>query len=78
MSDFFVAVMKVLGIKTVRTTAYHPQTNGQFEQYNRACAAQLRHCVTDDPTRWDTCSLSSPWHITANITGQQDSLRSRW
>jgi len=45
--------MKVLGTETVRTTAYHPQTNGQVERYNRTIATQLRHYVTDDPRRWD-------------------------
>jgi len=28
MSNFFIAVLKMLGIETVRTTPYHPQTNG--------------------------------------------------
>jgi len=53
MSNFFIAVMKLLGIETVRTTAYHPQTNGQVERYNRTMATQLRHYVADDPSRWD-------------------------
>jgi len=41
MSNFFIAVMKVLGTETVRTTAYQPQTNGQVERYNRTMATQL-------------------------------------
>jgi len=53
MSSFFMAVMKMLGIETVRTTAYHPQTNGQVERYNRTMATELRHYVADDPSRWD-------------------------
>jgi len=53
MSNFFIAVMKILGIETVRTTAYHPQTNGQVERYNRTMATQLRHYVADDPSRWE-------------------------
>jgi len=53
MSNFFIAVMKMLGIETVRTTAYHPQTNGQVERYNRTMATQLRCYVADDPSRWD-------------------------
>jgi len=53
MSNFFIAVMKVLGTETVRTTAYHPRTNGQVERYTRTMATQLRHYVTDDPRRWD-------------------------
>eukprot|EP00170_Pyropia_yezoensis_P001051 contig_4886_g1055 len=51
MSNFFIAVMKVLGVETVRTTAYHPQTNGQVERYIRTIATQLRHYVTEDPKR---------------------------
>ena len=42
MSNFFIAVMKVLGTETVRTTAYHLQTHGQVERYNRTMAARLR------------------------------------
>jgi len=53
MSNFFIAVMKMLGIETVRTTAYQPQTNGQVERYNRTMATQLRHYVADDPSIWD-------------------------
>lgn len=53
MSNFFIAVMKMLGTETVRTTPYHPQTNGPVERYNRTMAAQLRHYIADDTTRWD-------------------------
>lgn len=53
MSNFFIAVMEVLGTETVRTTAYHRQTSGQVGRYNRTMATQLRHYVTDDPRRWD-------------------------
>jgi len=53
MSNFFIAVMKVRGTETVRTTAYHPQTNGQVERYNRTMATQPRYYVTDDPRRKD-------------------------
>lgn len=53
MSSFFITVMKVLGVETIRTTAYHPQTNGQVERYNRTLATQLRHYVAENPKRWD-------------------------
>jgi len=51
MSNFFIAVMKMLGIETARTTAYHPQTNRQVERYNRTMANQLRNYVADEPSR---------------------------
>jgi len=53
MSNFLISVMKVLGTEAVRTTAYHPQNNGQVERYNRTMATQLGHYVTDDPRRRD-------------------------
>jgi transposase InsO family protein len=33
-AKFFHAVCRELGIETVFTTAYHPQTNGQVERFN--------------------------------------------
>lgn len=53
MSKVFIAVMKVLGIETVRTTAYHPQTKSQVKRYNRTIATQICHYVTEDARRWD-------------------------
>jgi len=44
-SNFCIAVMKMLGIETVRTTAYDPQTNGQVktvQRYHGYSAATLR------------------------------------
>jgi len=52
MSNFFNALSQMLGIETVRTTAYHPQTNGQVERYNGTMTTQLRNYVADDPSRW--------------------------
>jgi len=49
MSNFFIAVMKVLGTETVRATAYHPQTNGQVERYNRTMATPSD--ITSQTTR---------------------------
>jgi len=40
MSNFFIAVIKMLGIETVRTSAYYPQTNWQDERCNRTVATQ--------------------------------------
>jgi len=74
MSNVFIAVMKMLGIETVRTTAYHPQTNGQVERYNRTMATQLRSYVADDPSRWDellpviTMAYNSHPHRSTDIT----------
>ena len=44
-AKFFQAVCAELGVKKVFTTAYHPQTNGQVERYNRTILTALRGYV---------------------------------
>lgn len=53
MPHVFIAFMKMLGTETVRTKAYHSQTNVQVERYNRTMSTQLRPYEADDPKRWD-------------------------
>lgn len=43
----------LMGIKRRTTTAYHPQTNGQAERYNKTIAARLRHYVGEHQDDWD-------------------------
>lgn len=55
---FFDAACAALETKLMSTTAYHPQTNGQFERYNMTVVSCLRHYIgehQDDRTR-----LSNP------------------
>lgn len=49
----FQAVCQTLGIKNLFTAAYHPQTNGQAERYNRTILAALRAYVADHLDDWD-------------------------
>ena len=41
------------GIKSVRTTAYHPQGNGQTERFNKTLGVSLATMVPTDKDRWD-------------------------
>ena len=52
-AKFFEAVCIINGIKHVFTTAYHPQTNGQVERFNKTLAARLRHYVSEHQKDWD-------------------------
>ena len=42
------------GIVHHRTTAYHPQSNGQTERMNRVLEDMLRHYVNLRQSNWDT------------------------
>lgn len=53
VARFFQDVCRILGVKNVFTTTYHPQCNGQVERYNRTLLAALRHYISDHPKDWD-------------------------
>jgi Integrase core domain/Chromo (CHRromatin Organisation MOdifier) domain len=52
-AKFFQAACAELGISKLFTTAYHPQTNGQVERYNRTILAALRAYVAKRQDDWD-------------------------
>ena len=53
-SKFLQETCQILGVANTFTSAYHPQTNGQCERYNRTLAAMLRCYVDENPQDWDT------------------------
>ena len=53
VAKFFEAVCALLGVRHFMTTAYHPQTNGQTERFNRTILDRLRHYVAENQTDWD-------------------------
>ena len=45
---------KLLGIQTTRTSAYHPERNGQVERFNRTLKAMLAKMIDGgDQQNWD-------------------------
>jgi transposase InsO family protein len=54
----FCELLKLLGIKSNLTTAYHPQTDGATEQVNQEIEAYLLIYCSAHPTEWKN-SLST-------------------
>ena len=52
-AKFFHSTCHVLGVTKLYASAYHPQTNGQVERYNRTIASMLRNYVSDHQGDWD-------------------------
>lgn len=73
-STFLSALMKeveeLLGFHKVNTTAYHPQTDGLVERFNRTLTAMLAKTVEKGGQDWDE---HLPYILFAYRASQQDS-----
>ena len=47
-------ICNLLGVKKINTTAYHPQTNGLTERFNRMLTDMLAKRVEKNGRDWDT------------------------
>jgi len=65
-SDFMSALMQIFlndfGISQIRTSPYHPQTNGACERFNGTMKTMLRSLTESFPDSWDT---ALPWVLFA-------------
>ena len=52
-SALITNMCQLLGIERTRTTAYHPQGNGQVERFNRTLKMMLSKVVTENQSDWD-------------------------
>ena len=52
-SNLFQEMCRILQIEKTRTTAYHPQSDGMVERFNRTLTAMLSAFVSDHHTDWD-------------------------
>ena len=53
MSKLLTEICSLMGIKKVNTTAYHPQTNGLVERFNRTLLDMLSKTVKPGGQDWD-------------------------
>jgi hypothetical protein len=54
MNEVMEEVNKLLGVKKINTSTYHPQTDGEVERFNRTLKEQLRAACGADQTDWDS------------------------
>lgn len=54
LSTLFKDVCKILKIKKIQCTAFHPETNGSLERSHRTLGEYLRNYSIKDPLNWDT------------------------
>ena len=52
-ADLMKKVFQLLGVKKLRTSPYHPQTDGQVEIFNRTLKGILTAYVNQDHNDWD-------------------------
>ena len=72
LSKLMYEVYKLLGIKKVNTTAYHPQTDGLVERFNRTLTSMLAKTVQKQGCDWDE---HLPYVLYAYRTSIQESTK---
>jgi hypothetical protein len=55
VARFWEQLQKSLGTTVIRSSAYHPQTDGQTERVNHILEDMLRACVLHYGKNWDKC-----------------------
>ena len=53
MSQLLAEVYRLLQVKPIRTSPYHPQTDGLVERFNQTLKSMLRKTATEDGKDWD-------------------------
>ncbi len=53
MSRLMADLCRLLQVKQLRTTVYHPQTDGLIEQFNQTLKQMLRRVAAEDRRDWD-------------------------
>ena len=76
-SKLFQELCKLAGITKSRTTAFHPQSDGQVERLNRTILQMLRTTADDDPTNWPQRldSIMAAYRMTVHrVTGMTPNM----
>ena len=55
VSRFWEQLQECLGTSLLRSSAYHPQTDGQTKRVNQVLEDMLSACAISFPKKWDGC-----------------------
>ena len=72
LSELVHQICKLFKVKQLRTTSYHPQTDGLVERFNRTLCDMLACYVNEDPESWD---VFLPFVTFAFNTAEQASVK---
>ena len=72
LSRLLKEICNLLGVKKINTTAYHPQTNGLTERFNRTLTDMLAKRVESNGKDWDT---HLPFVLFAYRASVQESIK---
>ena len=75
-SQFWQALFKSCGTDLRMSTAYHPQSDGQTERFNRTLEEALRSYVGHDQTTWDDYLV--PLEIAFNSAPANSTTMTPW
>jgi len=68
ISEMFQNTCKMLKIKKIQSTVFHPKSRGSIERNHCVLAEYIRHYVNEDETNWDEwvplCNLCVQYHRT--------------
>lgn len=66
LSNFWEAFFKAHGTELFKSTAYHPQSDGQTENLNRSLEQYLRCVAGERPTEWIKDVSWAEWWYNTN------------
>jgi transposase InsO family protein len=72
IARFWEQLQHSLGTKLIRSSAHHPQTDGQTERINQILEDMLRACVIQYDKNWDNCLALAEF---SNNNSYQSSLK---